>query len=134
MFWNWSTEDVVQFAAYMVGGTDVAVFRLPDMTLLEHIRNDDSDAAQRSAAIGAFKELIELANGKDGVIEINVDAEGPTPSRVLQYAGYRAQYCLIVRPAGGLIANMVVAVIARCANEPDAARRMEHMQGILRLW
>src|SRR5688572_13326180 len=129
MFWERNIEDVIHTAAYMVGGTEAAVFRLPDMALLLHVRPDDADAAQRAAAIAAFEELIRQVNGKDAVIE--VVAEDATQSRVLPYAGHRPQYCLIAFPSSGSAAEAVVAVIVRCADDRDAARQLERLQGLL---
>jgi hypothetical protein len=129
MFWSKRIEDVVQVAAYMVGATEAAVFRRPDMALLVHIRPDEADAALRAAAIAAFKELIEQTNGKDAVIE--GDAGFAAQSHVLPYAGYRPQYCLIAFPSDGCAADAVVAVIVRCADDREAARKLERLEGIL---
>ena len=86
---------------------------------LAHIRQDESDAQTRSAALEAFQNLVKpcILQGKDGAIDLgNAGAEA------------EPQYCLITLLREGPEIVAVAAVITRCLNLERARQRLLSMQ------
>ena len=87
---------------------------------LAHIRQDESDAQTRSAALDAFQNLVKpcIIQGKDGAIDLG-NTTGPEAE---------PQYCLITLLREGPEIVAVAAVITRCLNLERARQRLLSMQ------
>ena len=119
-------NDLLATMAVTVAGTEAAGFvieRANDQYVLKnlaHIRQDESDAQTRTAALDAFQNLVKpcIAQGKDGAIDLG------------NAAGLEAepQYCLITLLREGQEIVAVAAVITRCLNLERARQRLLSMQ------
>jgi hypothetical protein len=119
-------NDLLATMAVTVAGTEAAAFVLERadqqyvLKPMAHIRQDDSDAQTRSAALDAFQTLIKpcIQQGKDGAIDLQngvaTDAE--------------PQYCLITLLREGSSIVAVAAVITRCLDLERARQRLLSMQ------
>jgi multidrug resistance efflux pump len=119
-------NDLLATMAVTVAGTEAAGFvieRANDQFVLKplaHIRQDESDAETRSAALDAFQNLVKpcIVQGKDGAIDLgNVAGAEAEP-----------QYCLITLLREGPNIVAVAAVITRCLNLERARQRLLSMQ------
>jgi multidrug resistance efflux pump len=119
-------NDLLATMAVTVAGTEAAGFVLERannefvLKNLAHIRQDESDAQTRSAALEAFQNLVKpcIAQGKDGAIDLgNVAGADNEP-----------QYCLITLLREGQEIVAVAAVITRCLNLERARQRLLSMQ------
>jgi multidrug resistance efflux pump len=118
-------NNLVMTQGMVVAGTEAAGFMIErseqGVTLrnVAHIRPDDSTAAQRSAALSAFQELIKpcVDQGKDGAIEIQSPDTNAEP-----------QYCLVTLLRGDGQVVAATAVITRCRNLERAQQRLVSLQ------
>jgi multidrug efflux pump subunit AcrA (membrane-fusion protein) len=119
-------NDLLATMAVTVAGTEAAGFLLEragqEIALkpLAHIRQDESDAQTRSAALEAFQNLVKpcIIQGKDGAIDLgNIAGAEAEP-----------QYCLITLLREGQEIVAVAAVITRCLNLERARQRLLSMQ------
>jgi multidrug efflux pump subunit AcrA (membrane-fusion protein) len=121
-------NDLLATMAVTVAGTEAAGFvieRAPQqqqfvLKPLAHIRQDESDAQTRSAALDAFQNLVKpcIAQGKDGAIDLG-NAAG---------IDNEPQYCLITLLRDGPDIVAVAAVVTRCLNLERARQRLLSMQ------
>jgi multidrug resistance efflux pump len=120
-------NDLLATMAVTVAGTEAAGFILErsgqqEYTLkpMAHIRQDESDAQTRSAALEAFQNLVKpcITQGKDGAIDLG----NATPLES------EPQYCLITLLRDGQEIVAVAAVITRCLNLERARQRLLSMQ------
>ena len=120
-------NDLLATMAVTVAGTEAACFGLERtgqtefaLKPIHHIRQDESDAQTRSAALEAFQSLVKpcIVQGKDGAIDLgNATALESEP-----------QYCLITLLRDGQQIVAVAAVITRCLNLERARQRLLSMQ------
>jgi len=119
-------NDLLATMAVTVAGTEAAGFvieRVEQEFRLKpqaHIRQDESDAQTRAAALDAFQNLVKpcIVQGKDGAIDLgNVAGAESEP-----------QYCLITLLRDGPNIVAVAAVITRCLNLERARQRLLSMQ------
>jgi hypothetical protein len=120
-------NDLLATMAVTVAGTEAAAFiiqRSGDQLTLHnnnmHIRQDESDAQTRAAALDAFQNLVKpcILQGKDGAIDLgNIAGAESEP-----------QYCLITLLREGQEIVAVAAVITRCLNLERARQRLLSMQ------
>jgi biotin carboxyl carrier protein len=120
-------NDLLATMAVTVAGTEAACFGLERtgqsefaLKPIHHIRQDESDAQTRSAALEAFQSLVKpcIIQGKDGAIDLgNATALESEP-----------QYCLITLLRDGQQIVAVAAVITRCLNLERARQRLLSMQ------
>jgi len=120
-------NDLLATMAVTVAGTEAAGFVLERTSQSEfalkpmaHIRQDESDAQTRSAALDAFQNLVKpcIIQGKDGAIDLG----NATPVES------EPQYCLITLLRDGPEIVAVAAVITRCLNLERARQRLLSMQ------
>lgn len=119
-------NDLLATMALNVAGTEAALFAIERndqqlaLKVMHHIRQDDSDAQMRSAALEAFQNLVKpcILQGKDGAIDLG----NATPTDA------EPQYCLITLLREGPNIVAVAAVITRCLNLERARQRLLSMQ------
>jgi hypothetical protein len=120
-------NDLLATMAVTVAGTEAACFMLErtgpqefGLKSMAHIRQDESDAQTRQAALEAFQGLVKpcIIQGKDGAIDLG----NATPLES------EPQYCLITLLRDGQEIIAVAAVITRCLNLERARQRLLSMQ------
>jgi hypothetical protein len=108
-----------------IGATEFAVFSIEDgattLRTLCHVRPDQADSKQRTAAIEAFQKIIRpcLEQRKDGAIEILENGRLPSTS---------PQYCfvLLARETGKIIG--AATFILRCEDRESAQNVLKRIQ------